>query len=112
MCLVAACLLTLTCHADITRQRAVVVGMEEVVDGSLIHLLVANSDGTCHAETVDDGSPIAVGIGGVGLELVHGGHHRPTKHRFPFTLLCGRGAGGEALLNHHRPTKPITLNQA
>ena len=59
--------------------------MQEVVDGLLIERGVLEQDATGHAAAVDDGSPVAVGIGRVGIKLLDGGQDGAPHHCLP----CG-----------------------
>ena len=105
MVLVASCLLTLPRLADVIWQCTIVVGMQIIVDGSLIHCRVADCECTSHAKAIHDGTPVAVGIRAVCLKLVHGRHHCPSKHRLPSRCLVH-------LLRHHSSAQPVSLDQA
>ena len=70
MSLVASCLLTLAQFVYIAGQRAIVVGMIEIIQGGSIQRAVFEVYGRRHAHTVYNGSPVAVGVGRICFELV------------------------------------------
>ena len=87
MALVAPRLLTLARLADVARQRAVVVGMQEIVNGRTIERAVVEEDAAGHAQAVDDGTPVAVGVGTVGLKLADHRQQGAAHHGGPFRRL-------------------------
>ena len=105
MGLVATCLLTLSCLTDVLGQRTIVVGMEEIIDRSLVDDRILKIDATRHAHAVDDGSPVAVGIRGVGIELVDGGQKSTSHHVVPLSGLV-------ILQQGHGPDQMKALDEA
>ncbi len=87
VCLVAPCFLTLSRLAYVIGQRPVVVTCEIVFDTGLIKCAVAEEYGTGHAQTVDDSTPVAVGIWAVGLKLLHHRQHDAPHHSHPLRRL-------------------------
>ena len=87
MGLVATCFLTLPHSIDIMRQRTVVVGVEIIIHGGTVEGAVLQKDAASHAQTVDNGTPVAVGIRTVGLETLHHRKHGPTNHGRPLGRL-------------------------
>ena len=107
--LVAPCLLALSVFVDVTWQRTVVVCVEVVVDGGAVEGGVVEEDGAGHALSVDDGSPVAVGVGTVGFELLECGQYGSPHHVLPSVEGGGGGTGFEEV---HGADEVVTLYAA
>ena len=105
MVLVAPRLLALACFADVVGQGPVVVGRQVIVNSGAIDGCVLKVNATRHAQAVDDGSPVSIGVWTVSLELLHHGKQGTAHHLVPLGGAMGFHQG-------HGPYKVIALDGA